>query len=235
MVAEDSPEVLARFHAELRLVPIIARQIRAQIGEVLELDEMISFGQEGLLEAARRFDPDRGVSFRRWANFRVRGAILDGVRSHARLPRRAWEKVRALRAAINVGTGLQEDAAAAVSAGVRGQQADDLLSQHLASMATAMALRLIADPACGEDGEPIAADPTRDPEDQAVHEELVRLVHAELSRLPETEATLVRRHFLRGEDIDDVSRELGLSKSWGSRLLARGIGTLSRRMQDACA
>ena len=46
--------------------------------------------------------------------------------------------------------------------------------------------------------------------------ELIGLVRAHLDALPEGEATLIRRHYLRGEDIDDVARDMGLSKSWGS-------------------
>ncbi len=227
----DSPEVLARFHAELPLVDIIARQVRNQLGNVLELDEMLSFGREGLLDAARRFDPDRGVSFRRFANYRVRGAILDGMRSHGRLSRRTWEKVRALRNAVTVSEGMQEDSAAAVASGVRAQQADARMGEYLATMATAMAVGLVAESAVGEEGEIVAGDIQDSPEQQAETNELMRVAQQELDKLPEREAALIRRHFLKGEDIDAVSAELGLSKSWGSRLLARGLGTLSKRMQ----
>jgi len=226
----DSPEVLARFHAELPLVDIIARQVRNQLGKVLELDEMLSFGREGLLDAARRFEPDRGVSFRRFANYRVRGAILDGMRSHGRLSRRNWEKVRALRNALTVSEGMHEDSAAAVAAGVRAQQADDRLGQYLATMATAMAVGLVAEAAVGEEGELLACDGHTSPEQEAETNELMRIARREIDKLPDKEATLIRRHFLRGEDIDEVSADLGLSKSWGSRLLARGLGTITKRM-----
>lgn len=229
-VVVDSPEVLARFHGELPLVDIIARQVRAQLGEVLDLDEMLSFGREGLLEAARRFEPDRGVSFRRFANYRVRGAILDGMRSHGRMSRRTWEKVRALRNALSVSEGMQEDSAAAVAGGVRGKQADDRLADYVASMATAMAMGLVAESAVGEEGEPVACAGATSPEQEAETSELMRLARTEIGKLPEREATLIRRHFLRGEDIDEVAASLGLSKSWGSRLLARGMNTLSKRL-----
>ena len=79
----DAPDVLARFEGELDLVEIIARQVARTMGSVVELDDLRSFGREGLLDAARKFDGARGVPFRAYANFRVRGAIIDGIRSFA--------------------------------------------------------------------------------------------------------------------------------------------------------
>src|SRR5208283_692178 len=62
----DSPDILARFHAELDLVDIVARQLVRTIGKASTLDDLRSFGREGLLKAARSFDASRGVPFRRW-------------------------------------------------------------------------------------------------------------------------------------------------------------------------
>jgi len=77
----ESPEVLALFHAEEALVE---EQARALAGHVprscATVDDLRTFGLEGLLEAARRFDPARGVPFAQWARLQIRSAILDGVR-----------------------------------------------------------------------------------------------------------------------------------------------------------
>lgn len=48
---------------------------------------MVSFGREGLLDAARRYDATRGASFQSWATLRVRGAIVDGLRAHGSFTR----------------------------------------------------------------------------------------------------------------------------------------------------
>jgi RNA polymerase sigma factor for flagellar operon FliA len=228
----DTPEVLARFHAELPLVEVVARQVRAQIGHILNHDELMSFGREGLLEACRRFDPERGVSLRRFAGFRIRGAMLDGVRSTA-TSRRTWEKIRALQSALQLSEGMYEDSAAAVAAGLNGAQADERLAQYMASVATAMAMGLCASDTAWEEGEAVPVDPGHGPEEASETSELMKLVHQQLQKMPEQEATLIRKHYLGGQDIDEVARELGLSKSWGSRLLARGMSTLTKRMQAA--
>ena len=99
MPPSDTPEVIALVRAELELVDVIAKQISREIGSVVEYDDLVSTGREGLLDAARRFDPTLGTAFRTYARIRVRGAIVDAVRQMAGLPRRAYERLSALRAA----------------------------------------------------------------------------------------------------------------------------------------
>jgi len=71
-----------------RLVAAIARD---HLGCGLDLDDLIAAGDVGLVDAARRFDPGRGVSFRTFARPRVRGAILNAIADEGRtvrIPRR---------------------------------------------------------------------------------------------------------------------------------------------------
>src|SRR5260221_11136597 len=141
--ARDAPEVLERFQAQLELVDIVARQVARTMGPVVELDDLRSFGREGLLDAARKFDSERGVPFRAYANFRVRGAIIDGVRSLAQLPRRAYERLNGLSAALKVSEGAADDTFSAPESATRAQ-ADQALGDHLAAMAAAITVGLIA-------------------------------------------------------------------------------------------
>jgi RNA polymerase sigma factor for flagellar operon FliA len=227
---QDPPEVLARFNDTLELVEIVARQVSRAVGSSVELGDLLSFGREGLLDAARRYDPERGVPFRAYANFRVRGAIIDGVRIVGRLPRRAHERLRGLEAASRTSEGALEDVHAPQPPGSGAAQAEQALSEHLAAMATAMAIGLVA--GRGEEGEPvgISAD---DPETQTAEAELKALIRRAIGDLPDQESELVRRHYLEGERFDLVAKDLGLSKSWASRLHTRAIVRLTKRLRGA--
>jgi RNA polymerase sigma factor for flagellar operon FliA len=229
----DAPEVLERFEKNLDLVDILARQVGRAAGRSTELDDLLSYGREGLLDAARRFDPERGVPFRGYASFRIRGAIIDGVRSLSRLPRRAHERLRGLEAATRVSEGALEDISAAPAPGTTRALAEQALNNHLAAMATAAALGLVATTARGDDGELLNVAPDDDPEEATAKAELIALVRAEIDALPADEATLVRRHYLQGDRFDHVAEELGLSKSWASRLHTRAIGRLSKRLRTS--
>ncbi|HEV8340723.1 MAG TPA: sigma-70 family RNA polymerase sigma factor [bacterium] len=80
----------------LPLVQSIARMVGHALPPVVELDDLVHDGVVGLLECARRYDPSRGVDFRTYASYRIRGAILDGLRARDPLPRSVR---RALKAA----------------------------------------------------------------------------------------------------------------------------------------
>jgi len=212
------------------LVDLIARQLARELGRAAELDDLRSMGHQGLLEAARRFDEGRGVTFRRFANYRVRGAMLDGVRKSAPLPRRAHARIRALEAALLVAETASEDSSAAgIAADPRASE--QKLTEHLADMATAMAVGLLATPAVGDEGEPTAVDHGASPEEAVADAELRKIVIDALEELPSDERELVRRHYLEGERFDHVAASLGLSKSWGSRLHTRAVARLTKRLR----
>lgn len=235
MEKSDSPEVQSRFAEALPLVEVVARQILRSLGSVADLDELLSFGREGLWDAARRFDASRGVPFRGYANFRVRGAIIDGVRSSARLSRRTHERLNGLQAAARVSEGAFEDLGAPRAPGAGSAEAEQALGDHLAAMATAMAAGLIAPTAHGDDGERTLVATSENPEEAYGSAELRKVIQAALSDLPHEEAELVRRHYLEGARFDHVAIDLGLSKSWASRLHTRALTRLAKKLRDVSA
>jgi RNA polymerase sigma factor for flagellar operon FliA len=83
----------------LPLVRFVARGIHERLPSHVELDELISAGTPGLVDAARKFNPSKNVLFRSYAQFRIRGAILDSLRSLDWSPRELRRKGRALQEA----------------------------------------------------------------------------------------------------------------------------------------
>jgi RNA polymerase sigma factor for flagellar operon FliA len=82
------------------LVYAVARRLACGITSSVELDELVSAGTLGLAHAVDRYDPDRGTAFSTFAGTRIRGAVLDELRSRDWLPRSIRAKYRALRASI---------------------------------------------------------------------------------------------------------------------------------------
>jgi RNA polymerase sigma factor for flagellar operon FliA len=216
---------LARFHSELALVERIAVQILRSIGSSIEFDDLVAAGREGLLDAARRFDPSRGVPFGAYANLRIRGAILDGVRQLSMLPRRAHERIAALEAAVQISEGEAEHVFAD-AAGADPNVARRALEEHLSSIALAAAIGVATETR----GEPIDGDDS--PEEALARAQLVQTVRGAVAELEdEIERQIVRRHYLEGENLDEVARDLGMSKSWASRLHTRAVGRLAKRLR----
>jgi RNA polymerase sigma factor for flagellar operon FliA len=229
---EAEAEALRRFEATLELVEIVARQVGRAVGSSVELDDLLSFGREGLLDAARRYDESRGVPFRAYANYRVRGAIFDGVRRMSRLPRRVHERLSGLAAMSSASEGALEDLSVPPAPGAGTAEADAALASHLGAMATAMALGMLAPTANDDEGERVSVEQAPNPEIAFERAELLALVRSAIADLPREEAELVRRHYLEGERFDHVATELGLSKSWASRLHTRALGRLAARLRS---
>lgn len=201
--------------------------MRRQFGAHVQVDDLASQGRETLVAAARSFDPERGVPFRRWANLRIRGAMIDSVRQSGNLPKRVYRKLRALQAADQIHEAASEDAASPTSP----EAADAKLSDQLGTAAMAMAAGFLAmrqDEALAH-----AKDPDHSPESNVGHHELMGRVREALASLPEQERTLITRHYFEDVNLDEAGRELGLSKSWASRLHARGVEALARSLKRA--
>ena len=84
----------------LPTVRYLARRIHERLPQHVEIDDLVSAGVLGLIDAFRKFDPEKKVQFRSYAQFRIRGAILDSLRTLDWSPRDLRRKGRAIEEAI---------------------------------------------------------------------------------------------------------------------------------------
>jgi len=201
-------------------VRAIVLQTRRQVGVELELDDLMAYAFEGLLDARRRFDPERGVKFRAYAYYRVRGAVIDGIRAMSPMPRRAYERLRAATALDTEAEAVQESQAGASRPS--GAEAVRQLDAILGKVAAAHCVAMAAEDDPGQ----------RTPEANAVDRERRQRTREAIDRLPEREAALIRGHYLEGRPFDGIAEELGLSKSWASRLHSRALGLLREALLE---
>lgn len=224
----DTPEVMARIHATMDLVDRMASMLKRQVKTKLSKEELLSFGREGLLRAARSFDPSREVPFRCWAALRVRGAMLDGVRASGDLPRRAYERLRALEASDAIQEALLEDDAGGPKV-IDAAAADARLDAYLVDMATVMAVRLTSR-AGRRELDQIAGDELT-PEAELEEAQLRAAMSEAIAQLPDAERTIMERHYFDDMSLDEAASQLGLSRSWGSRLHARAVEMVRRDLK----
>jgi RNA polymerase sigma factor for flagellar operon FliA len=192
----------------------IVKHTRAQLGLECDMEDLVAFAFEGLLEARQRFDASRGVQFKSFAYYRVRGALLDGVRRMAYLPRRAYARLKAAEA-----VDLDGEPAAETQAGATAGDAEQALRALDGALGRIAAAYSVA----------ASADAGADPEHSLLAREQRERVQRALAVLPEQELFLIRGHYVDGRNFDELAAELGLSKSWASRLHTRALG----RMRDA--
>lgn len=100
MTAQLSPEREKLLIEHLPSVRFIARRIHERLPAHVEMDDLISAGVLGLMDACAKFDSKKNVQFKSYAQFRVRGAILDSLRTLDWSPRELRRKGRAVEEAI---------------------------------------------------------------------------------------------------------------------------------------
>jgi RNA polymerase sigma factor FliA len=86
----------------LPIVRFLARRIHERLPQHVDIEDLVSAGVVGLMDAFAKFDPAKEVQFRSYAQFRIRGAILDSLRTMDWSPRELRRKGRAVEEAIRV-------------------------------------------------------------------------------------------------------------------------------------
>jgi len=210
------------------LVDAVFGHLRA-LGVSSDREELLAYGRQGLFEAAERFDPERGEDFRRFAYFRVRGAMLDGLRKMGSWSRRGYERVQLLRNAHATAEAAAEEQSS--SQDTSADQAAERLRQHMANMATAMATGVFVE-AAFDGTELISRDPALSAEDQLADQQVLQQMRQAIAELPDDEGEVVRRYYLEGNCLDDVAADWGCSKSWVSRVHTRAVKRLGVRLRN---
>jgi RNA polymerase sigma factor for flagellar operon FliA len=209
-----------------------AAMIYPRVREHVELDDLVALGNAGLAEAASRFDPARGVSFASFAWYRVQGAIIDGLRRSSNLPRTVWARLVALRAASDYLEHRAQRDLGAAQRGARPAEAGEALEAAKSALSAIRTMYMTSLEALEEQGFD-APDPTLPVADERIDtSRLSAKLREALAALPEKERVLVTKHYWEGKNLLEAGAELGISKSWASRLHAQAVERL-RAFVDA--
>lgn len=214
------------------LVRALAAAIHRQVKPHVELDELISLGTAGLLEAIDRYDADRGTTLATYAYYRVRGAIYDGLRTMGNLPRQVYRQAALGRRTDDYLENRGRRAAYSREPGAPAKAVSTLATTRALSesirgvIAIQVATRAAVEPHVG------VADPRVVPSDeQVLQQERRARLRAALLHLPERERLVIERCYFEERALGAVAQELGLSASWTSRLHARAV----ERLRDLLA
>ena len=164
------------------LVRAIAVNIHSKLPVHVELCDLVQEGMRGLIDAAKRYDPRRGVAFTTYAKYRVRGAILDGLRQFDPASRAFRTTSKKLDAAAH--ELADELGRTPTESEVAARAAVDLTrwTQHSETSRALRPASLTAEDGSGPVPEVAGEGPSE--EASAMHAELQRALKAVMSRLP---------------------------------------------------
>ena len=215
----------------LELARKAAAMIFPRVRDHIEFEELVALGNVGLADAASKFDASRGASFSTYAWYRVQGAIVDGLRKQSNLPRRVWAKLVALRAAGEYLENRADRDAGAAQAGTSASSGADALTAIKSAMSAIRTMYVTSLEGMREAGFD-APDSAPLADDRLDAGRLGARIREALDSLPDRERQLVTKHYWEGKNLLEAGAELGISKSWASRLHAQAVERL-RTIVDA--
>lgn len=213
-------DALVRQH--LPLVQYVVSEVAHRVPSHVTRNDLVSAGMLGLAQAARSYDPERGIAFERFASTRIRGALLDELRGRDWASRSVRARARGLQAAHEelmnkLGRAPTSDEIAAtldVPTEIVHKLVDDV---HRATVLNYDSLVLEGDAECF-----IASDdatPEMTMLDRERKSYLMDAVHA----LPERLQRVVIGYFFEERSMQDLADELGVSESRISQLRAEAL------------
>lgn len=207
------------------LVRSIAIQLKARLCLYIDLDELISCGRLGLLEASERFDYRLGVSFKTFAYYRIRGAMYDGLRKMELITRRKDPRIKFEEAATQV---LSSEAARGSSEPRKNSLKDDIEEVH-SLISSLVPIYLLASDSLDNLQEPDASRCSA--EEAALRNEEKEALHSAMNQLSKNERSLIDLYYYKDMTLEEAAARIGLSKSWASRLHARALDRIKESMQ----
>jgi len=208
------------------LVRSLAVSIRRKLPPQVDLEDLVAYGQIGLVEAARDFDPGRGGRFSTYAYYRIRGAIYDGLSKMNWFGRQDQRRLRCDRMSNDVLRLEGEEAAA------EGDLTADV--RWFRNVTRALAIVYLATQMDFERGNGLESVVDRSESEApaiAVRREISQRLHESIDALPPEAAALIRATYFEGLTLQEAGSRLGVSKSWASRLHARALQRLARSLR----
>lgn len=203
----------------------IAAEVLRKLPPHAERDELEAAADLGLVEAAQAYDASRGVQFKTFSYYRIRGAIYDSIRRATWLSKSEYDKVR-FEAAANSYMGDQAEGSAPDGT---AEQMLDSLGRASESLAVCYWMSLEAE------GMPSPEDPSLDAEGQLLEDEQSRLLRAAIQKLPENQRVVLQGYYFEGKKFNEVADALNLSKSRVSRIHAKGLEALRDALTGSLA
>lgn len=219
------------------LVKYVAGRVAIGLPSNVEFDDLVSYGVFGLMDAIEKFDPSRGIKFETYAIARIRGSILDGLRSNDWVPRSVRQKARELeRTCAELENRLGRSATdqeICEAMDVSMQDFFQLLSE--VSCTTLSSLDELWMVNSNDDDSVRVLDLIRndDSEDPLLHVELeevkTTLANA-IDCLPERERMVIALYYYEGLTLKEIGEIMEISESRVSQIHTKAIFRLRGRL-----
>jgi RNA polymerase sigma factor for flagellar operon FliA len=218
-------------------VQYVARRIHTRLPPQVLLEDLVHAGILGLMDAVRKYDPSKNVQLKHYAEFRIRGAILDSLRLVDWSPRALRRQARRLEQAISqckarLGRDPSEVEIAAeleVSLDSLQRLRGDLRGLDIESLQSS------ADDSGGEPLDSLARSEDEDPYQQALRSEMTSLLELAITELPAREREVLALYHFQELTMKEVGEVLRIGESRVSQIHSAALSRLRVKLLEIVA
>lgn len=240
---KDSRDADAREQLILHYSPLVkyvAGRVSANLPQTVDNADLISYGIFGLIDAIEKFDTSRGIKFETYAIARIKGAIIDELRSLDWVPRSVRARARDIeRAIMKLESELRrspEDAEVAAELGISVRELHDTFTKL--SYTSVVSFEELWSPGADREEKTtlismVRDDTAEDPVVMFESEEIKDILAGAIERLPERERTVVVLYYYEGLTLKEIGQVLGVTESRVSQLHTKAVLRLRARLHSA--
>lgn len=222
----NSPEQLARRY--MPLVRKIAWHVHGRVSSALEIEDLLQIGMLALVEAANAFE-DRGLGFATYAQMRVRGAMIDRLRSHATLCRSGMARRKQL---MGVRARLEQRQGRSPT---EAEMAAEMGLEPSAYRELADSAEMIQHSSMDEvysDQSMWFADVEERADDVLERESLKAALAKHIGELPQREALVLQLYFVEELNLEEIGRTLDIGAARVCQIKKAALDKLRERLRD---
>jgi RNA polymerase sigma factor FliA len=221
------------------LVKFVAGRVAAGLPQSIEQSDLVSYGIFGLIDAIDKFDPGRGFKFETYAISRIKGSIIDELRSIDWVPRSVRAKARAIERAYskieNEQKRTPDDRELATELGMSDGELAQVLSQI--SFVGLVALDELLAAGGSERGSSttvgdMIADRAHDPVEAFEVDEMKTLLADAINRMPDRERLVLTLYYYEGLTLSEIGEVLGVTESRICQIHTKAILQLRARLGE---
>ena len=234
--APDARERLILHYSPL--VKFVAGRVAAGLPQNIEQADLVSYGIFGLIDAIDKFDPERGFKFETYAISRIKGAIIDELRSIDWVPRSVRSKARAIERAYskleNELRRTPDDNEVAAELGLSESEFAQTLSQISFVGLVALDELLSAGSERGNSGTvgDTIADSAHDPVQAFELDEMKHVLADAINRMPDRERLVLTLYYYEGLTLSEIGQVLGVTESRVCQIHTKAIFQLRGRLSE---
>lgn len=217
------------------VIKAIAHRLAYRLPAHLDAEDLVSAGVIGLMDAMTKFDPGREAKFKTYAEFRIRGAMLDEIRSMDWIPRSVHQRISLLQKTHTTllrklgRPPTDEETAAALNMSV--PELDDFLSRSQGAVLVSIEDLGVQD---GDGSKIIRAlvdTDNPDPLSMVVSENIRQLLIQAIQQLPDNERTVLTLYYYEELTMKEIGTILKVTESRVCQIHSKAVLTLKSRLQ----